>query len=111
MFVNGHRLPSPVIVNNKYILSAEYAWYMIGEEDRKALRDKKNSDHSDYSEKEAEKIKDVLSYRSPTETQLKWILDWNRFKVIFPQTFWDFSLLTVDIKPEGDGFKYKLGTL
>lgn len=111
-----------------YILTPEYCWYKLGKEDRDGIKEKlkKHYNKTTYSidtNKEEEmtpeqikKAKDVLKYRSPTFSQLMWIVDLNKLdikKVCFPQAFWDFTKAKIEIEPsEADNeFEYQIGSI
>lgn len=118
-FIGEIELPPPLVEQNnenqkQYILTPEYVWYKIGEYDREILKLKlkayyENPKKSPFSsDKELDKAFDILKYRSPTISQLRWVFDLNKCKGCFPQAFWNLtnseSRFEVDDK---DDFKYE----
>ena len=117
LHINGHDLPLSVKEQDgkwSHILSAEYSWYKIGKIERSELK-KQLLQHLDnqivLNEKEIKKIKDVLKYRSPSLSQMRWILDLNKANGFFPQPFWDLTKSEVYLKPQNNKitFEYKIG--
>ncbi len=117
LHIDGHDLPSSIKEQDgkwSDILSAEYCWYKIGKLERSELKKQllKHLDHQiELNEKEVKKIKDVLKYRSPSLSQMRWILDLNKANGFFPQPFWDLTKSEVYLKPCDNKiiFDYKIG--
>ena len=102
-----------------HILTPEYCWYKLGKEDRKVIKEKLIKHYNNELEMTAEQIKkskDVLKYRSPTISQLMWIVDLNKSKGYFPQPYWDFTKAKIEIEPMSNNqcnneFEYKIGSI
>lgn len=93
----------------KYILTPEYVWYELGKQDRNEIQDKLNK--GGLTEEEVKKANDVLMYRSPTISQLRWIIDLNKCRGFFPQAFWNLTKGNVEIhyaNDTDDEFKYEV---
>lgn len=129
-FIKANR-PFRVWIENKYtlplpeedrdgqfthILTPEYCWYKLGKDDRNGIKEKLKKHYDseiEMKDEEVKKAKDVLKYRSPTFSQLMWILDLNKSKGYFPQPFWDFTKAKIEIEP-ADGsneFVYRIGAI
>ena len=121
LHLNGYYLPfSKSERDGKWteILTAEYCWYKIGKLDRNDLKLqlKQHLDNEiQLTEKEIKKIKDVLKYRSPTLSQMRWLIDLNKANNFLPQPFWNFSDIDVKIEPydnkNNNIFEYQVGFL
>lgn len=99
-----------------HILTPEYCWYKLGKDDRQGIKEqlKKHYDkEAEMTTEQVKKAKDVLKFRSPTFSQLMWIVDLNKLdvnKICFPQAFWDFTQTKVEIEPShGENqFEYEI---
>lgn len=118
--INDFEFPAPLEYNGnkyKYMLTAEYAWYKVGEDERACIRKAVEDSYSQQCDNEKiSKMVDILKYRSPTETQLKWIELLNKCRIPIPQPFWNFDNASdVTITPIRDysteEFKYKIGLI
>lgn len=99
-----------------HILTPEYCWYMLGKDDRRIIKErllKHFNNEIEMTPEQVKKSKDVLKYRSPTISQLMWIVDLNKSKGYFPQPFWDFTNAKIEIYPVpgNNEFEYKIGSI
>lgn len=107
--IESFKLPPAVKEGEEYVLTPEYVWYELGKQDRKEIRIK--LDRGVLTEEEVKKAKDVLMYRSPTISQLRWIIDLNKCRGFFPQAFWNLTKSNVEIHYDDDEkveFKYEV---
>ena len=119
-FIDEVERPPPLVEENsendkQYILTPEYVWYKIGEYDRETLKMKlkahyENPTKSPFTSKEElDKAFDILKYRSPTISQLRWVFDLNKCKGCFPQAFWNLTSSESRFEVEDKtGFEYEL---